>query len=330
VILGIALFNLPFGLLADRVAIRPILLAGGLCLTLGGLVCAASHDLWTLIGARFFQGVFIPTQTTCLAAYLARTLPDARLNVAMGAYVSATVLGGLGGRLLGGWIHPPLDWRYAFVSASLLTLAVTVAAFWLLPHTAVDRRPSPAAGVFKILKARRMIRMYLCGAGSFAVFSSVFNYLPFRLAGAPFHLTTQLTTMLYLVYILGIFIGPVAGRIGTRFGSGRTLLGGALAIGAALSLLLVPAISAVIVGLLMLCGGFFTVHAAAVGALNRCITGGQGRANALYVLFYYIGGWLGITVSGLIYEVGGWRAVIGVCAMMATIPGIAGMLEAKD
>ena len=27
----------------------------------------------------------------------------------MGSYVSATVLGGLGGRLLGGWIHPPLD-----------------------------------------------------------------------------------------------------------------------------------------------------------------------------------------------------------------------------
>jgi YNFM family putative membrane transporter len=32
----------------------------------------------------------------------------ARLNVAMGAYVSATVVGGLGGRLLGGYLHPPL------------------------------------------------------------------------------------------------------------------------------------------------------------------------------------------------------------------------------
>jgi YNFM family putative membrane transporter len=167
----------------------------------------------------------------------------------------------------------------------------------------------------------------LCGAGSFAVFSSIFNYLPFRLAGPPFLLSTQLTTMLYLVYVLGIFIGPVAGRISNRFGSGRTLLAGAAVIGAALAALLLPMIAAVVTGLLMLCGGFFTVHVAAVGALNRRIAGGQGRANALYVLFYYIGGWLGITLSGLVYEHGGWGAVIAACGLYAVIPAVAGIWE---
>src|SRR6476646_426316 len=65
---------------------------------------------------RFIQGLFIPSLTTGLAAYLAKSLPVSRLNVVMGSYVSATVAGGMGGRLLGGWIHPPLHWRYAFVS----------------------------------------------------------------------------------------------------------------------------------------------------------------------------------------------------------------------
>ena len=124
VILGIALSNLPFGVLADRVSIRPIILTGGIAVALNGLVCAVTKDLQILIGARFVQGIFIPAMTTCLAAYLARSLPNARLNVVMGSYVSATVLGGLGGRLLGGWIHPPLHWRYAFVSASLLALRI--------------------------------------------------------------------------------------------------------------------------------------------------------------------------------------------------------------
>ena len=107
VILGIALANLPFGMLADRYPIKPIILAGGTVIAATSLVCAITHDITLLILARFIQGLFIPSLTTCIAAYVAARLPPARLNVVMGSYVSATVAGGLGGRLLGGWIHPP-------------------------------------------------------------------------------------------------------------------------------------------------------------------------------------------------------------------------------
>jgi YNFM family putative membrane transporter len=132
VILGIAISNLPFGFLADRLPIHPIILTGGILVAVGGLVCAVTTELWVLICARFLQGIFIPSLTTCLAAYLAKTLPAARLNVVMGSYVSATVLGGLCGRLLGGFIHPPLHWRYAFVSASALTLMATFTAVYCI------------------------------------------------------------------------------------------------------------------------------------------------------------------------------------------------------
>jgi MFS transporter, YNFM family, putative membrane transport protein len=72
-----------------------------------GLVCAATTHFLSLVGFRFLQGLFLPALSTCVAAYLSRTLPLERLNVAMGSYVSATVAGGLGGRLLGaGCIRP--------------------------------------------------------------------------------------------------------------------------------------------------------------------------------------------------------------------------------
>jgi YNFM family putative membrane transporter len=138
VILGIALSNLPFGFLADRLSIHPIILTGGVMVAAAGLICAVTKDIRVLIGARFLQGIFIPALTTCLAAYLAKALPVARLNVVMGSYVSATVLGGLGGRLLGGWIHPPLHWRYAFVSASILILIATFVALKELPALEVQ------------------------------------------------------------------------------------------------------------------------------------------------------------------------------------------------
>ncbi|MCF8056811.1 MAG: MFS transporter [Desulfocapsa sp.] len=321
VILGIAISNLPFGVLADKVAIQPLIVSGGIMVAIGGLVCALTENFFVFLGARFLQGLFIPCLTTCLAAYLAKTLPLERLNIVMGSYVSATVLGGLSGRLLGGWIHPPLHWRYAFVSASLLTIAATFAAVHGLPKSAVKKEEQTGVTVFVELLTRwELLRIYLCAMGSFAIFSSVFNYLPFRLTAQPFAFSTEKTTLFYLVYVVGIFTGPISGRISNRYGSGNALLGGSVILGGALALLLLPSIPGIIIGLLGVCAGFFTIHAAAVGSLNRKLLTGQGRANALYVMFYYLGGWLGITGSGFAYKQGGWSALIMISLSLLMIP----------
>ncbi len=136
-------------------------------------------------------------------------------------------------------------------------------------------------------------------------------------------------TFLYVVYIVGIFIGPAAGKISNRFGSGATLIGGTVVLGASLMLLLLPSVAFVVLGLLGVCAGFFSVHAAAVGSLNRKLSSGQGRANALYVLFYYLGGWVGISCSGFLFAQNGWSAVIYFCGSLLLIPFITGLGERK-
>jgi len=141
VILGIILSNLFFGYLADILPIRSIILTGGLCVAASGLAASVTYDFRVLLAARMFQGLFIPALTTSLAAYLSKTLPGKKLAVVMGAYVSATVLGGLGGRLLGGWIHPTLHWRYAFLSASLLILCAMAFACAVLPRSGPVKKP---------------------------------------------------------------------------------------------------------------------------------------------------------------------------------------------
>jgi len=321
VILGIIISNLFFGYLADKLPIHPIIFVGGVLVATSGFICALTNNLWVLIGARFLQGLFIPSLTTCLAAYLSKTLPVTRLSVVMGSYVSATVLGGLGGRLLGGWIHPPFHWRYAFVSASVLTLIVTLIAVFGLPRISVNtRQQNESIGFIKLLKNWELLRIFLCATGSFAIFSAVFNYLPYRLAEPPLELNTETTTMFYLVYVVGIFIGPSVGRVSNRFGIGNTLLGGSIVLGGALVLILLPSIIAIVCGLLGICAGFFTIHTAAVGSLNQKLSSSQGRANALYVLFYYIGGWLGITGSGFVYKHGGWSSLIFIAMSLLIIP----------
>jgi len=251
--------------------------------------------------------------------------------VVMGSYVSATVAGGLGGRLLGGWIHPPLHWRYAFVTASLALLAASLAAVaWLPP----GRRPRREAGgptrFIDFLSSMETVRLLLVPFGAFFVFSSSFNYLPFYLAGPPFRASTQVITLFYLTYLVGVVIGPLAGRLSNRIGNGGAMAGGAVVFSLALTVTLLPSMLFIVLALLGICAGFFTIHAAAAGALNRRLTGGRGKANSLYVLFYYLGGSLGITLSGYAYGLLGWPGVVGLGLVMLLLPGGIGWWEMRQ
>lgn len=330
VIFGMALANLPFGALADIFSVRWLILSGSLVVAGSGLVCAITHDFWRLVMARWLQGLFIPSMTTCLAAYLAVNVPPERLNVAMGSYVSATVAGGLGGRLLGGFIHPPLHWRYAFFTASVGLLAAALAAILWLPE---GKRPGRNVGenvnFINFLSDIHVVRILLVPLGAFFVFSSSFNYLPFYLTGPPFNASTQVITMFYLTYLMGVLIGPLAGKLSNRIGNGEAMLGGALVFGLALLVTLIQSLLVIVLALVGICAGFFTVHAAAAGALNRRVSAGRGKANSLYVLFYYLGGSLGITLSGYAYALMDWAGVVCLGVTVLLLPGGIGWWERK-
>ena len=330
VVLGIALANLPFGALADRYRVKPIVAFGGAVVALFGLASAFAPTLPLLVAARFAQGLCIPALTTCLVVHLARALPPERLGEAMGAYVSATVAGGLGGRLLGGFALGAEKWRWAFVIGAGLVAASSFAAARLLPpappRSAAERR---GGGFLPLLRRWATLRLFLVGFGAFFVFSSVFTYLPFRLSGPPFAMGTRAITLLYLSYLVGVLIGPVAGRAVDRHGAGPTLAGGAAIFVVAVLLTLAPSLPLVALALALVCAGFFSVHAAAVAALNRRLAAARGKANALYTLFYYLGGAAGITASGHAYKAAAWRGVAALALAALALLFAAGIVETR-
>ena len=331
VILGIALANLPFGMLADRFPVQSLILVGCAVVVACGFFCAATHNLALLVGARFLQGLFIPALTTCLAAYLSVTLPLDRLNVVMGSYVSSTVAGGLSGRLLGGWIHPPLHWRYAFVTASIVLVAATLAAArWLPPAEPPLMTVEETVGFRALLSRGDLRRNYLVPFGAMFVFSSVFNYLPFYLSGPPFFAATQVITLMYLSYIIGVFTGPLAGKLSNRIGNGGTMVLGSLIFALALVVTLIKSLLAIAAALALVCLGFFAMHAAAAGSLNRKLTASRGRANSVYVLMYYLGGASGITLNGYAYGVAGWPGVAVLGIIMLSLPFTIGLKELRQ
>ena len=328
VILGMALTTLPIGILADRFPVRWLILAGGCVVAGASVVCATTPSFATLIAMRLAQGAFIPALTTCIAAWLSRSLPARALNVAMGTYVSATVAGGLGGRLLAGWAFPPEHWRYAFLTAggALLVVTLLVVARLREPARTAATRMS-AAPLRDLLVRRSQVLAQIAAFGAFGAFSTVFNYFPFYLSRPPWGLSTGTITTLYLVYVAGLFMGPFAGRLGNRVGNGAVMAAGAVVLALALVGTRVVAIPALIASLIGLCAGFFAIHAAAVGALNRSLSGDRGKANALYTLFYYTGGAAGIGLGGELYGSFGWAGILAVALSMSLLPLAVGVIE---
>lgn len=330
VILGVAVSTLVFGRLADRHPVKPFIILGGAVVSGAGLACALARSIDAIIALRLLQGLCIPALTTCLAAYLARNLPVERLNVVMGSYVSATVVGGLGGRLLGGWLHPPLHWRWAFVTASAMVLAASLAAVLLLPR---EERPAgktdSGPGYLELMRQPELLRTFLAGFGAMFVFASTFNYLPFYLSAPPFSAGTRLITLLYLTYVVGIVIAPLSGKFSNRFGNGPTMILGSAVFGAALLLSHVPRLDTVCLSLGLACAGFFAVHAAAVGGMNRRLSASRGRANSLYILWYYLGGSAGITVMGQAFRRFGWSGVTGLGLAVLGVLLLVGVTERR-
>jgi YNFM family putative membrane transporter len=78
------------------------------------------------------------------------------------------------------------------------------------------------------------------------------------------------------------------------------------------------------------CAAFFAIHAAAVGTLNRRLKSSRGRANSLCILFYYLGGSAGITLSGFAYQHFGGAGVSGLGLLLLGVILAAGIVETKD
>jgi YNFM family putative membrane transporter len=330
VVLGIALANLPFGVIADRFPIRPIVAGGGAVVALASLICALTHSMGLLIAARFLQGLFVPSLSTCLAAYLSRTLPPKRLNVVMGWYVSATVTGGMGGRLLGGFIFPAEHWRLAFVAAAAAVAGSVAGAMRWLPASPASRTNAtePSEGFARLLSRPELLRMLSVAFAAFFVFSAIFNYVPFYLSGPPISASVRMITLVYLAYLMGIPAGPLAGRLTTRFGAGATLIAGSVTFALAIGLTLIPSLPVIAVSLALTCGAFFTMHAAAVGSLNARLTGSRGKANSLYVLLYYLGGASGISATSAAYARWGWHGAAALGLAVLLVPIGVGLAEA--
>ncbi|MFV3387716.1 MFS transporter [Pseudomonas sp. NY15364] len=324
--LSLALCLLISGALAESWGRKPVMAAAlGLAAVLG-IACALVEEWGSLLILRALLGLALSGLPALAMAYVGEEFDPEALPAAMGLYIGGTALGGLLGRLLAGLLSDLGGWPWALGGIAGLGLLALGLFIWLLPPSRhFTAQPLSLRGLLRNfalhLSNPRLRVLFALAFLLMGGFVALFNYVGFRLAGAPFNLSATVIGLLFTVYLLGIFSAGWAGRLVPRFGARQVLHGGIGLMLLGVALCATPWLSAAVIGLALFTLGFFAAHAVASGQVGIHAQGAKAQASALYLCAYYLGSSLVGYVGGYVWEHAGWLALLAVLASLFVAAG---------
>ncbi len=228
-LIGLAVGQLVYGPVSDRVGRRgPILFGVGVYL-LASLGCALAASIGLLIVFRLLQAV-----GACAGMVIARAVVRDRyedhevlhvfslLTLVMG---SAPIIA----PLIGGWVLTVGSWRWIFGVQSLFALLITACAFFFLPESrseATRKRAlseRPLASYLALLRAPRLLGLMLNGAFSNVALFAFITAAP-ELVITHYHVPAADFGWIFGVNVTGMMAaGQINARLARRV-PGETLL----------------------------------------------------------------------------------------------------------
>ncbi|MBU6448939.1 MAG: MFS transporter [Rhodospirillales bacterium] len=308
------------GMVSDRFGRRIFIRGAALLLVIPTLLAAFSPSLGMLIACRFAQGLLLPFIFTVTIAYISDEMSPANALKMVGIYTSGTITGGFSGRLIVGFVTSALSWRAGFLAIGLITLAASLTIAFLLPR---EKRFNPTTGISGALASfplhlsnKRLLGTYAVGFGVLFSLVSVFTFINFRLAAAPYHLGPAALGAIFVVYLGGVAASPVAARLGARMNRRILMAGCAGLILAGLALTLFASLWLIGLGLLLVCFGVFPQQTLATGFIGTAARGAKSTAVGLYVTAYYIGGSFGGIIPAAAWHSAGWPGCAAITALV--------------
>ena len=310
--LSVALAAPWVGVLADIRGRKKVIVPAIWLLALTNLLTCFSGTLPVLVAWRFVQGLLTPAVFAVAVAYIHEEWPHSETGFVTSVYVSGTVLGGFSGRFLSGLVAAHWGWPWVFGVLGVLNLGMAYAvSAWLPPAKQFKRIGSVRDALRNArdhLKNRSLLAIYAVGFTILFGLVGTFTYITFYLAAPPFLLGPSALGSIFIVYLAGALVTPLAGRWSNRFAGGRILSTALLVSAGGVGLTLSHHLPWVLAGITLCSSGVFVCQT----VTNRTIgvVAGKSRASAvgLYVTFYYFGGFVGSVVPGFLWGWGGWPA----------------------
>ena len=321
--LGILLL-VPLGDLVERRKLIVTMMG----LTAVALASAAiSPNLNWLIIASFVVGI------TTIAAQI--IIPFAtqlvRLNErgkAVGRVMSGLFIGILLARTVSGFVGGALGWQAVYWLASGLMLGLAAVMAKVLPVSQPTVQMSYGRlmrSLVPLLRTQpRLQQASLIGAMTFGAFSAFWSTLAFLLEQPPYHYGSEVVGLFGLVGVMGAAAAPVVGKIADRK-SPRLTVGFGI-VTTAFSFLVFWALGyqlwGLVVGVILLDLGVQTTQISNQTSVYQLPLEMHSRLNAVYVMFYFMGGALGSLLGAYSWSQWGWP---GVCGLSLGLMAIAAL-----
>ncbi len=314
----------PFtGALADVLGRKRLITAAMFAVVVPTLIISFAASVPQLVFWRFVQGLLLPPIFTVAVAYVGDEWPPADVPRIAGLFISGSSIGGFSGRFITGAVADLVGWRASFAVVALLTLVAAVIVALTLPR---ERRFVRSGGLFASgrqmlahLHNPRLLAIYAVGFGVLFNFIATFTYVSFHLAAAPYFFSPTLLGAIFVTYLGGSFIVPWVGRAILLFGRRRFVLGVIAVWIAGVLLLLAPPVGMIIAGLTVCATCGLICQAVSTGYVITAAKEGRSSAAGLYASAFYIGGSVGASLVGLVWNAAGWSGCVAVIAAVEAI-----------
>jgi len=323
--LTMALLQIPFGMLSDRLGRKPVIAAGLLLFALGGVVAAMSDSVTGVIIGRLLQGSgAIAAAVMALIADLTdesqRTKAMATFGIGIGASFTLALI-------LGPMLDSYIGVDGLFWLASVFGIIGIVILYLFVPnpqHSQMHRDVEVEPVKFKqILADRQLLRM---DAGIFflhAMMTSTFIALPFALRN-DVHLPTEAHVWFYLPILLTSVAGMIPLIIvAEKHGKMKQVFTGcviALIVAEGLLAMTHHFMAGLVAGTFIYFVAFNTLEASLPSLVSRMApAAGKGTAMGVYSTSQFFGAFCGGVSGGVMYGIFGAGGVFMVGAGMALI-----------
>lgn len=314
---ALALSLLATSVLSERLG-RKTLMVAALALSAGlTILCAFAQGYGQLLALRAVMGLTLGGIPAIAMAYLGEEIEAASLGLSMGLYISGGAFGGMAGRLLGAVLADFFSWRVALAALGVAGLFAAW-EFWRSLPASRHFAPCPDGWRAWPLAVRRHLAdaampwLFLLAFLLMGSYVGLYNFINYRLQGAPYGLGQSAMGAISAFYLLGMYSSVWSGRLADRLGrrgvlwAVMTIMIGGLLLTLSASLLLILA------GIALYTFGFFATHSVASSWVGRRAASFKAVASALYLFCYYMGSSVLGSAAGVMWGQGGWNGVVAV------------------
>ncbi|MGP7816512.1 MFS transporter [Niallia sp. 01092] len=308
-IIGIVFSSLFLATFSDKWDRKKVVLISNVILIIPSAALIFTHSFFWLLVFRFFQGTLITGVTTVLMTYASEEFPKKNKGMVLATYVSATLLGGLLGRVLCGFMTEHFNGEAFFLITTIMTTLISLLIYFCLSESKKQVKTGKQ-NFMDHFKNLPLLSTFFIGFSHFFSFVGFFNYLPFYASQDPFNYSVTQTSLLYLTYIWGIMSSLITGMVSNRFGRRGTIAFGHLVGASGILITLIPSPYTLIIGASILVLGQFCSQSSVTAYITDVVSHSKGAATSLYQCFFYLGGSLGAWLPGILWRHFDWSGVV--------------------